>query len=26
LNHRPGDVVTVEAPAGAFQLKILKTT
>jgi transcription elongation factor GreA len=26
LNHRPGDVVTVEAPGGAFRVKILKTT
>jgi len=26
LNHRPGDVVTVEAPGGSFQVKILKTT
>jgi len=26
LNHRPGDVVTVEAPGGAFKVKILKTT
>ena len=25
LNRRPGDVVTVEAPGGAFQVKILKT-
>lgn len=26
LNQRPGDVVTVEAPGGSFQVKILKTT
>ena len=26
LNHHPGDVVTVEAPGGAFKVKILKTT
>jgi len=26
LNHRTGDVVTVEAPGGSFQVKILKTT
>ena len=26
LNHRPGDVVMVEAPGGSFQVKILKTT
>jgi len=26
LNHAPGDVVTVEAPGGAFKVKIIKTT
>lgn len=26
LNHRPGDVVTVDAPGGSFKVKILKTT
>lgn len=26
LNHRPGDVVTVEAPGGSFKVKLLKTT
>ena len=26
LNHRPGDVVTVDAPGGAFKVKVLKTT
>jgi transcription elongation factor GreA len=26
LNHRTGDVVTVEAPGGSFRVKILKTT
>jgi transcription elongation factor GreA len=26
LNHHPGDVVTVEAPGGAFKVKVLKTT
>lgn len=26
LNHRPGDVVTVEAPGGSFKVKIVKTT
>jgi transcription elongation factor GreA len=26
LNHRPGEVVVVEAPGGSFKVKILKTT
>jgi transcription elongation factor GreA len=26
LNHRPGDVVVVEAPGGSFKVKIIKTT
>ena len=26
LNHRPGDVVIVEAPGGSFKVKIVKTT
>ena len=26
LNHHPGETVTVEAPGGAFKVKILKTT
>jgi transcription elongation factor GreA len=26
INHRPGDVVTVDAPGGSFKVKILKTT
>jgi transcription elongation factor GreA len=26
LNHRTGDVVTVEAPGGSFKVKIIKTT
>ncbi len=26
LNHHPGDLVTVDAPGGAFKVKILKTT
>jgi len=26
LNHRPGDVVTVDAPGGSFKVKIIKTT
>jgi transcription elongation factor GreA len=26
LNHRPGDVVTVDAPGGSFKVKVLKTT
>jgi transcription elongation factor GreA len=26
LNHRPGEVVIVEAPGGSFKVKILKTT
>ncbi len=26
LNHRPGDVVIVEAPGGSFKVKVLKTT
>lgn len=26
LNHRPGEVVTVEAPGGSFKVKIIKTT
>jgi len=26
LNHHPGDEVTVEAPGGAFKVKVLKTT
>ena len=26
LNHRPGDVVTVDAPGGAFKVTVLKTT
>lgn len=26
LNHRPGDIVTVEAPGGSFKVKIIKTT
>lgn len=26
LNHHPGDVISVEAPGGAFKVKVLKTT
>ncbi len=26
LNRKPGDVVSVEAPGGAFKVKVLKTT
>jgi transcription elongation factor GreA len=26
LNRRPGDIVTVDAPGGAFKVKLLKTT
>jgi transcription elongation factor GreA len=26
LNHRPGDIVSVEAPGGAFKVTVLKTT
>jgi transcription elongation factor GreA len=26
INHRPGDVITIEAPDGSFKVKILKTT
>jgi transcription elongation factor GreA len=26
LNHRPGEVVIVEAPGGSFKVKIIKTT
>jgi len=26
LNHHPGDVVTVDAPGGAFKVTVLKTT
>jgi transcription elongation factor GreA len=26
LNHRTGDVLTVEAPGGSFKVKIIKTT
>jgi transcription elongation factor GreA len=26
LNHKPGDLVTIEAPDGAFKVKIIKTT
>ncbi len=26
LNHRPGEVVTVDAPGGSFKVKIVKTT
>jgi transcription elongation factor GreA len=26
LNHRPGEMVVVDAPGGAFKVKILKTT
>ena len=26
LNHHPGDEVTVDAPGGAFKVKVLKTT
>ena len=26
LNHRPGDVITVDAPGGSFKVKLLKTT
>jgi transcription elongation factor GreA len=26
INHRPGEVVTVDAPGGSFKVKILKTT
>ena len=26
LNHRPGDVVTVDAPGGSFKVKVVKTT
>lgn len=26
LNHHPGDVISVDAPGGAFKVKVLKTT
>lgn len=26
LNRRPGDIITVEAPGGSFQVKLIKTT
>jgi len=26
LNHRPGDVISVDAPGGAFKVTLLKTT
>lgn len=26
LNHRPGDIVTVDAPGGSFKVKVVKTT
>jgi transcription elongation factor GreA len=26
LNHRPGDMVIVEAPGGSFKVKVIKTT
>jgi len=26
LNHHPGDMVTVDAPGGAFKVKVIKTT
>ena len=26
INHKPGDVVNIDAPDGAFKVKILKTT
>jgi len=26
LNHHPGDVVSVDAPGGAFKVKVIKTT
>jgi transcription elongation factor GreA len=26
LNHHPGDEITVDAPGGAFKVKVLKTT
>ena len=26
INHHPGDTVTVEAPGGAFKVKVIKTT
>jgi transcription elongation factor GreA len=26
LNHRPGDIVTVDAPGGIFKVKVIKTT
>ena len=26
INHHPGDMVTVDAPGGAFKVKIIKTT
>ncbi len=26
LNHRPGEIVTVDAPGGSFKVKIVKTT
>jgi len=26
LNHRPGDVIHVDAPGGAFKVTLLKTT
>ena len=26
INHRPGDVITVDAPGGSFKVKLLKTT
>ena len=26
LNHRPGDVVTVDAPGGSFKVKVIKTS
>jgi transcription elongation factor GreA len=26
INHHPGDIVTVDAPGGAFKVKVIKTT
>jgi transcription elongation factor GreA len=26
LNHHPGDLITVDAPGGAFKVKLIKTT
>lgn len=26
LNRKPGDIITVEAPGGSFQVKLIKTT